>query len=80
MKESKKEGKSGNDIYLPHLPLESHFVTISFALSPEHFAAPSHLLLAEHLAAASASLFFVQPVKATIAKPINKLTINFFII
>jgi len=65
--------------YLPHLSLESHFVVTSFTLSPEHFVAPSHLLLAEHLASASALLLFVHPVKATRAKPINELKINFFI-
>lgn len=71
--------REGSDIYYPHFLLASHFVVTAFGVSPEHFVAPSHLLLAEHFASASVVLFFVQPLKASIVKPMNAPTINLFI-
>ena len=66
-------------MYQPHFLLASHFVVTAFDVSAEHFVTPSHLVLAEHLLSASVVPFFVQPVKASIAKPINALKMNFCI-
>ncbi len=66
-------------MYQPHFLLASHFVVTVFDLSPEHFVAPSHLVLVEHLLSASVVPFFVQPLKASRAKPMSALIMKFFI-
>jgi len=75
--------------YLPHLPLAAHLLAAFLALSPEHLPDAEHLLAAlsaahlpdaEHFDSAAASAPFVHPVNPSIAKPINAVKSNFFIL